>query len=219
MALAKTEERNRARTLRALGLSIGDIARDVGCSEGSVHSWVHDVALTEEQKSNIYLRTRNHQRASSGAHKARLRRWEAFHRAAEVEWGTLRFDPAFMFGLALYVGEGNKSDPNSAGMSNCDPRVILEMINFFVRIGVPKQDIVLLVHIHDAAIATSANEFWMTTTGFPAGQVRTPTIAVSRASKGARGNRQPYGTCHLFVYSTEVRQKIQRWMDIALQRD
>src|SRR3989304_3955929 len=122
MPQPKTIERNHARELRAEGLSIGDIARKIGCSEGSIHSWAKDILLTEQQRVAIYTRTCNHQKASSGARSARLDRWHTFYEEADRTWGKLRQNPEFMFGLALYAGEGDKARANSAGISNCDPR-------------------------------------------------------------------------------------------------
>jgi transposase len=47
----KTDERRRARELRAQGWSIKEIERSLGVSRSSVSSWVRDVELTVEQRA------------------------------------------------------------------------------------------------------------------------------------------------------------------------
>ena len=121
-----------------------------------------------------------------------------------------------MFGLALYIGEGSKTDRNVASVSNCDARVIRSVIDFFEQVGAPRTGLIVRIHIHDVNAASAANEFWVTETGLTEAQFRRPTVAVSGASHQTKGNIQPFGTCHVNANSTEVRQKIEKWMALAL---
>jgi len=52
--MKKNEEiKIKARDLRSLGLSVGDISKKLSVSYGSVGNWVRDIILDEEQKKNI----------------------------------------------------------------------------------------------------------------------------------------------------------------------
>lgn len=39
---------------------------------------------------------------------------------------------------------------------------------------------------------------------------------VSQASSVRKVNLQIYGTCQLYAFSTKARQKVQKWMELAL---
>jgi transposase len=54
----KTDERRRARELRAAGQSIKEIERLLGVSRSSVSRWVRDVPLSAEQRRILVTRTR-----------------------------------------------------------------------------------------------------------------------------------------------------------------
>ena len=49
----KTDERNEARRLRALGWSIREIQAHLGVARSSVSIWVRDVPLTQEQRDEL----------------------------------------------------------------------------------------------------------------------------------------------------------------------
>jgi transposase len=53
----KTEERQRARELRASGWSVKEIERHLGVSRSSVSLWVRDVQLNEEQRRRLSEKT------------------------------------------------------------------------------------------------------------------------------------------------------------------
>jgi transcriptional regulator with XRE-family HTH domain len=58
LSVVKTEERRRARELRAQGWSIKEIEQLLGVSRSSVSSWVRDVELTVEQRRELASRIR-----------------------------------------------------------------------------------------------------------------------------------------------------------------
>ena len=213
---AKPEARAKAIELRQNGHSIGEIALLVGASEGSVHNWTHHIILSEEQQVGIRRRAGNQLRAADGARNARIKRWATFRAAAEAEWPSRRTDPLFMFGLALYIGEGGKTQPNTLRVSNSDPRVIRKVMNFYLSLGVPKGDIRASIYMYDKDRVPVVEIYWQSITGLPAVQFYRTSVTTSRAGAGVRGNTIPNGTLHLGVNSTEVRQKIERWMELAL---
>src|SRR3954462_8532591 len=56
LSIVKTEEQRRARELRALGWSIGEIETEVGVSRASVSHWVRDVPLGDEAQKRLLWR-------------------------------------------------------------------------------------------------------------------------------------------------------------------
>lgn len=213
----KTEERQQARELRLQGHSYREILEQVAVSKGTLSVWLLDIFLTEDQR----LRLKDARNAGREKFRVKMRanrdlRWSQFHAEAEADYQHLRFDAAFMFGLALYIGEGAKTRGNDLCVANCDPRVIQKVLQFFLRIGVPATSLRCGIHLHPELDKDAALRFWRDVTGLPPSQFHAITESLSRASSYKRGNIQRYGTCHLYGHNTRAMQKVNKWMELAL---
>src|SRR5713226_9336913 len=105
---------------RAQGHTLADIAQTVSVSKSSVSLWVRDVAFTPSPRRYGPHRRRHPQ------HEAKLREIEALNRKGSARVGTLNDEPFFVAGVALYAGEGSKTD-GEVRFANSDP----EMVRFF----------------------------------------------------------------------------------------
>ena len=211
------EEKQRARELRGLGWSYNDILKEVGVSKSTLSLWLRDIPLTEEQIAALACKFRAGR--EKFIHTMRVRRdtrWAGYHREAEAEYATLSQDPTFMFGLALYIGEGSKTKQNDMYITNCDPRVIQKGLEFFLKIGIPYTSLRCAIHLHPGLSIEGAENRWRGVTGLPETQFHQTSVALSSASGGKKGNIQVYGTCQIGASHTEIRQKLGRWMTLAL---
>jgi len=210
------EEKQRARELRRQGWSYNDILKEVGVSKSTLSLWLRDIPLTDEQIAALSCKFRVGR--EKFIHKMRVRRdtrWAEYHREAEEEYRTLSQDPEFMFGLALYIGEGSKTKQNDLCIANCDPRVIQKALEF-LRIGIPFASLRCAIHLHLGLSVETAEAYWQEVTGLPKTQFHRTSAAISRASGGKKGNLQVYGTCQISAAHTKIRQKLGRWMTLAL---
>jgi len=125
----KTEERERARTMRRdEGAPIKEIARRVGVAASSVSRWVRDIELTAAQEQELLRRNPAYNRQVSGtAIQAANRRAERVAYQEEGRSLALRGDSCHVAGCMLYWAEGEK-DRNALRFYNSDP----EMVRFFV---------------------------------------------------------------------------------------
>ena len=183
----RVEEKQRARELRVQGWSYNDILREVGVSKSTLSLWLRDIPLTDEQIAALSCKFRAGR--EKFIHKMRVRRddrWAEYHREAEEEYVTLSQDPAFMFGLALYIGEGTKSDANAVCVTNCDPCVIQKSLEFFLKIGVPYASLRGAVHLHPGLSIENAEAYWREITKLPETQFHRTSVSTSRASAGKR---------------------------------
>ncbi len=200
------EEKQRARDLRRQGWSYNDILKEVGVSKSTLSLWLRDITLTDEQIAGLQCRQlAGREKFIKNERVRRDTRWAEFHRQAEEEYQTLSQDPEFMFGLALYIGEGSKTCGNQICLTNCDPRVIREGMNFYEKIGTPQSAIRVAMHIHPGLSQREAEVFWQGVTGLPLGQFHTTREVLSRASSATKGNLQVHGTCQLRAYSIIMR--------------
>ncbi len=214
----KSEEKSLARELRRQGFSYNEILEHVSVSKGTLSLWLRDIALTDEQVARFLdKRCGGREKFILAMRQRRDNRWAEYQREAEEEYKLLSQDPSFMFGLALYVGEGSKTQQNELCITNCDPRVIQKGLQFFRQIGVPMDALRCGLHVHPGLSKKGAEQFWQEVTGLPPEQFHTTRDAISRASNGTKGHVQLYGTCQLRACSTRLRQKLQKWMELALR--
>jgi hypothetical protein len=142
----------------------------------------------------------------------RLRR-EQWRKDAVALWNQWCHDPLFVFGVALYWGEGSKSrlDPRLA-LTNSDVEMLRVWIRWCRRFmpGVPL-DCSLI--IHDSCDLEVARTFWKREIGVEAKVV---TVAVSSASKRKR-NCLPHGTLKVRVGrgSREWLTKMLVWLELS----
>ena len=213
----KFEEKQRARELRGQGWSYNDILREVGVSKSTLSLWLRDISLTTQQIAGIQSRqVAGREKFIKSARLSRDARWARYHGEAEAEYAEFSQDAQFMFGLALYIGEGSKTSGNLLCLTNCDPRVIRKGVSFYEKMGVARNAMRVAIQIHPGLSKEIAQLFWQEVTGLPPEQFHKTLEVVSRASKLTKGNLQIYGTCQIRACSTALRQKLARWMELAL---
>jgi len=210
--MTRPRDRQRAEQLRSKGTSVRSISNLLGVSKSTVSGWVKGVALTEEQKLKL---GQNRQRAALlGAKEATTRSRFKILQEATSEWGLLRTNPVFIFGLALYVGEGTKG-PWSPGITNCDPRVLRSVLRFYDLIGVDKTRLRVSLQVHHSTQIESAQLFWSRELDIHISQFTKPFIRKAQTTK--RHNDQKHGTCHVRLHDVRIMLRITKWMQLALE--
>jgi AcrR family transcriptional regulator len=208
----KTVERERARQLRATGMSIKEIAASLGVSTSSVSHWVRDVELTFAQRHALANRNPALNPEFNGS-KTRARRALAARRQHQQRGRALarRGEPLFVAGCMLYWGEGTKSR-SQVGFSNSDP----DMAAFFMRFLRTYFDVtddmvratcyLFADHIERQA---EVERFWLETLELPVDRLGKSIVNVhSKYSKRLRKNVLPYGTVKIVVSRVAIIQAI-----------
>lgn len=196
MAAPKSEERHRARQLRAQGYSVKRIAAIVGVSKGSVSVWVRDVPLTDVQRERLregHIATLRGRTWTSRAHAER--RAEAAARGLELA----RSSEAFRQLCMLYWGEGFKSRASGLGIVNSDPELLKYFLHLcYESLDFNASDVRMRLAKHAGAISRSdAEAFWLTHLELPQTALRTGLERTGEA--GRRGETLPLGTCSLLI--------------------
>ena len=202
------------RRLRARGLSLHQIALKVGRPKGTVWYWIKKIDLSPEHQKIL---RQNSEKARELGYKTiranRVRRWKEFKKRAQAESKKLFLDPVFLIGMGIYMGEGDKSGDNAAGLTNCDPRIIAYTIKFFDKIGVRSDQMHAGIHIHDNTPEEEIKEYWSGITGIPTENF----YKTQRIVGGSRiNNRWPHGICQLDICNTEIMQKLKCWRNMIL---
>jgi len=198
----KVEEQARARELRARGLTLLDIATELGVSKSSVSVWVRDVEFTPSPR-----RTGAHRRPHP-AHEARLRQIEALDAEGVPRLGVLSDEAFLAAGIALYAGEGAKRD-REVKFANTDPGMVRFFCAWFRRFfAIDEGRLRVRVYLHEGLDLDAAQQFWSDVTGVPLSQFRRGYRAV--ADPTIRSNKHEHGCAYVLYSCSETHRRIMR---------
>src|SRR6266511_4730293 len=188
----KVELQEQARVLRARGKTLAQIADALGVAKSSVSLWVRDVPFTPSPRRH------GPHRRPHPAHEAKLRQIEALNRAGKERIGILGEEAFFVAGLALYAGEGGKTD-GLVRFANSDP----EMVRFFCAwlrrfFNIDESRLRCSVYLHQGLDLDAAEAFWSGVAGIPRSHFGKPYRAVPDPS--IRRNKHEHG-CFYVNYS------------------
>jgi hypothetical protein len=202
-----------ARRLRQEGRSIKKIAKEVGAAVSTVSRWTRDIELTEEQRRVLGRRAppQAHAAAGQASKKIAVARKTAAEEDARKEWPDLCGDPEFLFGLALYIGEGRKGKDGSVALANTDPRILRAAIRFFLRCGPCREQLRVYVQVPEGGHSKErAKVFWSSELNLDR------FTGIGTVYRRKKGNKYPYGTCTVRTGNMRVKHKLNVWMDLAL---
>ncbi len=111
----KYVERHRAHELRAEAWTLQEIADELGVSKGSVSVWVRDVEFIPKPRNRGHEGHKPHP-----LHIRKLAEIERCRVEADALIGSLSSRDLTMFCLALYAGEGSKTE-GAVSLANTDP--------------------------------------------------------------------------------------------------
>lgn len=196
----KVEEQEHARKLRAENLTLIDIATRLGVSKSSVSLWVRDVPFTPSKRRH------GPQARPNRLRDAKLREIEDLNAEGDDLIGTLSDEAFFAAGVALYAGEGSKTD-GSVTFANCDPAMIrffCSWLRRFFEIDEPRLRV--QVYLHEGLDLDAAQCHWSELTGVPLSQFRRGYRAV--ADPTIRNNKHENGCCYVRYHCSHTHRRI-----------
>lgn len=205
--MAKTKEKSEARGLRKKGYSIGRISSLLNVSKGTVSLWCRDIILTTQQKEK--LRENSIEGGSQGrligAEKNKMKKLENikyYESLGKKEIGAISQRDFLFAGVALYWGEGSKTENSRLAFTNSDPQAILFMYKWFKKIfGVPKRDFMPRIFINEIHKNRIDNvvAFWSKLLKLPKEQFGNPIFLKVKNKKVYDNHNQYYGVLSLRI--------------------
>ena len=188
----KVEEQERARELRAEGKTLLDIATTLGVSKSSVSLWVRDVPFTPSPKR------RGPKRNTHPASRAKQQQIEDLNAAGIERIGRLSEEAFLAAGLALYAGEGGKTD-GAVKFANTSAAMVSFFCSWFRHFfDVDEARLRGRVYLHEGLDLGVAESMWSELTGIPRSQFGAPYRA--RADPTIRRVKHEHG-CMYVIYS------------------
>jgi len=214
----KLEEKREAIKLRQRGLSYSEIQKKVPVSKDTLSRWCRDVILTFSQMGR--LKKRKLKGAEKGRiigakkqQRDRIKRTKILIKKGKKEIGRLTKRDRFIAGIALYLGDGYKSD-KSIGFSNSSPQIISFIMRWFREFcQVPEEKFRGQIWIHEGSNELKARKYWSKITSIPIIQFQKSYIARNKKeSRKIRKKLHEYGVFAIRISSAETQRKILGWI-------
>lgn len=200
----KLRERDAARELRRRGWTMADIARELEVSTSSVSLWTRDVEFTPRPRRNRNFGSRS--RGPNALQRRKQAEIDAMNAAGIAEVSKLSERDLLIAGIALYAGEGFKTD-GSVGFANTDAQQIKLFMTWLRRFfEIDETRVRLRLYLHRGLDLDAAERFWSDLTGIPRSQFGKPYRAVADAAR--RNAKHPMG-CPAVTYGcTKTHRRI-----------
>ncbi len=217
----KKEEQVKARELRKKGMSLNEIVETLGVSKSSVSIWVRDIVLTMKQKKRLSkkghtmeaIEKRRKIILDRGIAERQVHTDKAINSIKNISDKELKY-----LGIALYWGEGAKTQRCRVELANSDPYLIKIMILFLKRVcKVPHNRLHGHLFLHPHLDTMKAEKYWSKVSGIPLTRFQKTTQAHNKASKNKKDSL-PNGTFTIGVYDTKLFLKIMGWIE-GVHRD
>jgi hypothetical protein len=120
----------------------------------------------------------------------------------------------FVAGVALYMGEGDKTNP-SVIVTNSDVRVLKLWVRFLGQVcGVPAAKLKGHIDCYADLDYSSVLDYWSQQLGIPAANFERPTLKRGRVANGnSDGRRTTRGTAHVKFHDAKLKSQMLKWID------
>lgn len=192
--------KQKAIALRKEGYSYTYINSITHISKSTLSDWLAGIPY---QPNRHTINVIGNARAASGR-KKHLIKIETLDRAksqAAKDISSISKRDLFMLGLAIYIGEGSKSN-NIIRVVNADLRIIRLMIKWFEKICSANIDQMRIrLYLYPDNDEKKCIEYWSKNTQVPISQFHTSIIDRRGNKKVGKRGKLPFGTAHLSLVS------------------
>jgi hypothetical protein len=169
----KLAERQQARLLRRTGLPLAEIAARLGVAKSSVSVWVRDVAFEPVPRV-----TRGRRREPNALQRRRQAETDRLLAEGQARIGRLSELEFLVAGVALYAGEGSKTD-GAVKFANTNPRMVVFYCAWLRRFfEIDESRLRVRLYLHEGLDLAASIAYWSQLTGIPPAQFRKPYRAV-----------------------------------------
>ena len=219
--MAKYVEKLLARELRLKGESIGNIAKLVKSSKGSVSTWCNNIYLSKIQRDKLLINSKvgsNKGRLIANENKKleRLGRLEKYRKIGKNKIGLISTRKLFLIGAALYWAEGGKTQRITTFI-NSDPKMILLLIKWLkVCLNIPPNRLTCRIEINEIhkERLEIIQKYWSSLLNIPLFQFTKPSLKHSVVHKVFSNNDNYFGSLQIKVKKgTNLNYEILGYID------
>jgi hypothetical protein len=211
--LTRWERAELGRALRLLGWTYGEIREVIPVPKGTLAGWCREIRLSEDQVEAIKARVYGSRRGIPVDTQWRRRlEIEDIQRRAREDASRLRGDSLWSAGVALYWGEGAKTE-RRLSVANSDEQLLNLFIAWVRRFLLANAEFVLSLNLHADNDEAAARTYWSGALDIDGGRF-TKTF-VKPEGTGHRKNHLSNGVCRVRVQrSTDAWLTTMEWIRI-----
>lgn len=204
--------------LRQQGKSYGEISAQLGIAKSTLSYWFSKNQWSASIKDSLNLKWSSVSREKMRKlNQERLvlvqQRHQKYRQSAREQFGYLVKNPLFLLGLALYWGEGNKTNNGRVGVINTDSRLLKKVVLFYRKVlKIPEEKLRAELFIYEDHESENMKLYWSNELSIPVNQFIKTQILPSRTALTKR--RAKYGMCSVYFSSTEFSIKMHEWISV-----
>lgn len=203
------EKRIEALRLRSQGMSYSQIKQLLQVSKSSLSLWLREYPLSPERI--LELRGKNPKRIERFRNTMRLKREGRLNHLYNGELSKLvPFSERELLigGIFLYWGEGAKTKPFQASLSNTNPVLMSFFVFWLTKIlNIPKENLRVRLHIYNDMDEEREKQFWSSQLKIPLNQFYKSYVKQTTLS-GLTFKGYTHGTCNVSVGNRDVTEMI-----------
>jgi hypothetical protein len=215
MAKALLEKHVRALELRKIGWSYSAIKRELGIAKSTASAWLNKYPLSREQLDKLQFH--NEHRIERFRTTMAKKKQKLFDDEVEVQRkmiGKLTEKELYLSGLALYWGEGGKTQYSSMTFANTDPRMIRFFLEWLRRaICYPVGHIKIKLHLYKDMNIDDETKYWSQITGFGEDHFAKPYIKETTL-RGLTYKTRGHGTCSVVACGLKFARPVFAGMEV-----
>lgn len=209
--------KDKALELRLQNKSYLEISKALGIPKSTLSNWFSKSEWSNEIKTKlIQVAKEKHvirMKAMGVARRAVLQDYYDKARAeAAKELLRNKFDPAFMFCIALYYGEGDKVTTHQLRVTNTDPE-LMRIFKIFLNkyMNVKDEKIWAQLILYKDLNSDECIEYWSKKIALDKARFTKSSFIVGRHKK----NKLKYGICIVGVSSRFLKEKMLQWLRLV----
>lgn len=206
--MAKRQLKEQVLSMRQKGMSYSQIKEKVQVSKGTLSLWLRDFPLPPEKI--VDLRDKNPKRIESYRNtmqKKREDRLSLVYQKVSKDIGKFSKREIFLFGLALYWGEGGKTDRYRISLANTDPSILKFFTMWSKSLGLDLNDARVKLHLYSNMNKNQEVDFWSQELNIPKANFVKPYIKETKRGT-SYNHRFNHGTCNLYFNNRDVAEYV-----------
>lgn len=207
--------------LRKSGESYNKISLKLGVAKSTISGWLSNKNWSMIIKNQLSTKTRIKNsnyliKLNTLKHIESLKRHEEYRRQARVEFNKLKNNRLFLSGLAIYWGEGEKTDSGRVSLVNSDDRMLKVIINFYRKIlKIPEDKLRAALFIYTDINEKKALDYWSRILEISKKSFIKTQILPSRSK--LTKNKVINGMCCIYFSNKEKSIKIREWISMLAE--
>ena len=209
-------DKEQAIKLRKLGKSYEAIERELRIPKSTLSGWLSGSVWSQKIKKELdAIARKNHAirleelNKIRGAHLKKL--YLQARKEAQEDFEALKYHPAFISGVMLYWGEGDKASLHRVSLTNTDPAMIKIFVAFLKDVcGIDGRKIKAWLLLYPDIQEPECKGYWAKEAG-----LQNITFNKSIVIKGKhKTKRLGHGVCTVVVPSRYFKEKMLLWISL-----